>query len=37
MIFHLGSTVVLLFQEGVRLRPDLEMGGNIKVGDRIAD
>lgn len=37
MIFHLGSTVVLLFQDGVRLRPDLEVGGDIKVGDRIAD
>ncbi len=36
MIFHLGSTVVLLFQQGVELRPDLVTGMDVQVGERIA-
>ena len=36
MIFHLGSTVVLLFQQGVELRPDLATGMDVQVGERIA-
>lgn len=37
MIFHLGSTVVLLFEPGAaQLAPDLEAGSDIRLGRMIA-
>ncbi|MDR0787441.1 MAG: archaetidylserine decarboxylase [Gemmatimonadota bacterium] len=36
MAFHLGSTVVLLFEPGVRLREGLTSGLEVKVGEQIA-
>jgi phosphatidylserine decarboxylase len=36
MAFHLGSTVVLLFEPGVVLRPGLQPGTEVRVGERIA-
>lgn len=35
MAFHLGSTVVLLFEPGVELREDLRQGMEVKVGERL--
>ncbi len=35
MAFHLGSTVVLLMEEGVRLAPNLAEGMEIRVGEPI--
>jgi len=37
MAFHLGSTVVLLFEGGVRLRDDLASGREIRVGEPITE
>ncbi len=38
MAFHLGSSVVLLFEAGtVRLRPELEPGRPVRVGQPLAD
>lgn len=36
MVFHLGSTVILLF-EGWRLRPELTRGAEIRLGTPIAE
>lgn len=36
MAFHLGSTVVLLFEQGVVLEPSLGAGAEIRLGARIA-
>jgi phosphatidylserine decarboxylase len=36
MAFHLGSTVVLLFEPGVTLRSDVRQGMEVKVGERIS-
>jgi phosphatidylserine decarboxylase len=36
MAFHLGSTVVLLFEPGVALRGDLEVGQEVRVGEPIS-
>ncbi|HUE95591.1 MAG TPA: archaetidylserine decarboxylase [Longimicrobiaceae bacterium] len=36
LAFHLGSTVVLLFEAGVDLRPDLHPGLELRVGEQIA-
>lgn len=36
MAFHLGSTVVLLFESGVDLRLDLEMGMEVRLGEPLA-
>ena len=35
MAFHLGSTVVLLFEPGVRLRPDLAAGDEVRLGTEL--
>jgi phosphatidylserine decarboxylase len=35
MAFHLGSTVVLLFERPVELAPALERGGEIRLGDAL--
>lgn len=35
MAFHLGSTVVLVLEPGVRLREDLRYGAEVRVGERI--
>lgn len=37
MIFHLGSTVVLLFQRGVTLRADLARGMEVRAGEPVTD
>ena len=38
MAFHLGSSVVLLFEAGtVALRPELAPGGCVRVGQPLAD
>jgi phosphatidylserine decarboxylase len=36
MAFHLGSTVVLLFEPGVQLHPRLQAGAEIRLGSLIA-
>lgn len=36
MAFHLGSTVVALFEKGVRLDADLTVGGDVLLGEQIA-
>ena len=36
MAFHLGSTVVLLFEPGVRLHAALQPGAEIRLGNLIA-
>lgn len=36
MAFHLGSTVVLLFEAGIELRGDLAPGREIRVGEEVA-
>ena len=36
MAFHLGSTVVLLFQPGVRLEPALAPGQELRLGQPVA-
>ncbi|HSM36320.1 MAG TPA: archaetidylserine decarboxylase [Longimicrobiales bacterium] len=36
MVFHLGSTVVLLFDAAFRLDPGLKRGAEIRLGDPIA-
>jgi phosphatidylserine decarboxylase len=36
MVFHLGSTVVLLFDAGFRLDPGLRRGVEIRLGDPVA-
>lgn len=36
MAFHLGSTIVLLFEAGVRLAPDLAAGHEIRIGADVA-
>ena len=36
MAFHLGSTVVLLFEDRATLNPDLELGAEISLGSLIA-
>jgi phosphatidylserine decarboxylase len=35
MAFHLGSTVVLMFEPGVRLQPDLATGRGIRLGEAV--
>ncbi len=35
MAFHLGSTVVLLFERPMALRQDLESGGEIRLGEAL--
>jgi phosphatidylserine decarboxylase len=37
MAFHLGSTVVLLFEPGVQLRPGLGEGGELRVGEPLTE
>jgi len=36
MAFHLGSTVILLFEPGVRLRADLDAGDEVRLGSELA-
>lgn len=36
MAFHLGSTIVMLMEPGVDLRPDLAPGADVRVGEPIS-